>query len=321
MSSYWKNKKILITGGQGFIGKALTKKLLALGTNIYVLNNKKATDPPFANINLILGDVSETDFIFRIFNKYRFNFCFHLAAQSNVDMGSQDPISTFDTNIKGTWNILEASRINKLEGIVIASTSHVYGKNKLPFLEEYFPRPSRPYETSKACADMIAQTYASFYNLPVAIARFVNTYGPGDTNARIIPRTIKLLLENKSPEIFIDKTTRDYLYVDDAVNAYVVLAEKIRILKKKYNNLIFNFGTSKHYSNATVIKQIVKLWNNSPQIKPILCTKKRQHEISRQFVAVKKAQKLLGWKPKYSLNTGLKETINWYKSTHYPLSE
>ncbi len=312
MSSFWKSKRILVTGATGFIGKALVRKLLELDGTVYALSNHHAFKKEHPNLKVLIDDISNKEAIFALFNKNNFDFCFHLAAQPIVDVGGSDPTTTFEVNIQGTWNILEAARHNKLRGVIVASTSHVYGKNTLPLLEEYFPRPSRPYETSKACADMIAQTYASYFELPIAIARFVNTYGFGDNNVRIVPHTIQLLMQNKRPEIFHDRTTRDYLYLDDAIGAYINLAEKLKDLKKKSDNIIFNFGTGKYYSNAMVIKKITRLYYGSP-VTPIVTKVARKQEIDRQYVSIDKAIKLLGWKPCFTLEQGLLKTIERYK--------
>ncbi len=301
---YWKNKSILITGASGFVGSHLTKRLTREGAKIIILNRVKE----------VLHNIADTDFVNGLFKKNHFNFCFHLAGQPLVDVASADPTPTFEVNIKGTWNVLEAARNNYLEAVVIASTSHVYGNSKLPFVEEYFPKPSRPYETSKACADLIAQTYASYYSMPIAIARFVNIYGPGDKNARLIPRTIQLLLQNKDPEIFQSQTTRDYMYIDDAVDAYLLLAQKMSSNKKVDSNVIFNFGTGKHYTNTEVVKKILQLFGrkyNSHFIVDI----NRPQEISKQYVSIEKAKNILNWQPNFSLNDGLKKTIDWYSNT------
>ncbi len=297
MHNFWKNKNILITGASGFVGSHLKKRLLNYGSKV----------------NEIVGNIADKELVNRTFKSKKFNFCFHLAAQTLLDKAGIDPASTFEINIKGTWNILEATRQNRLDGIIIASTTHVYGKNKLPFLEEYYPRPAGPYETSKACADMIAQTYANYYSLPVAIARFVNIFGPGDQNDRIVPKTIKLLMQNKAPEIYSDETTRDYMYVEDAVSAYLTLAEKLRDLKIKDSNIIFNFGTGKHYSNLKIIEQIIKLYSSVKHI-PVIIKKERKLEVVNQYVSIEKAKKYLKWKPEFDLNQGLRKTIDWYKS-------
>ncbi len=295
MNTFWADKKIFITGGTGFIGTHLTSQLKEYGSEV----------------TLLQGSITDEAYIQDVFEKGKFDVCFHLAAQPLVDIASNDPTPTFDVNIKGTWTILEAARKTNIKGIVIASSSHVYGDNNLPFLEEYFPRPSRPYETSKACADMIAQTYSTYYSLPVAIARCVNIYGPGDQNMRIVPRTIRLLLQGEQPEILSDETTRDYMFIKDAVDGYLTLAEKINELKKDNSNIVFNFGTGKHYSNVEVIEKIIQLMDLK-DLKPRIIQSSRKDEIMKQYVSVEKAKKYLHWEPQYSLEEGLKQTIKWY---------
>lgn len=211
-------------------------------------------------------------------------------------------------------NILESARNNNLEKVIIASTSHVYGKNKVPYVESYMPRPTRPYETSKACTDLIAQSYATSFNLPVLIPRFVNIYGPGDLNfQRLIPKTIKNVLENCSPTMWGGGTMRDYLFIDDAIEAYLLLA-KITI-NKVGENRVFNFGSFNIISVEDLIKKIIKIAQKNVTVKKII--EKRDGEISSQYVSFKKAMKLLNWKPKTSLDEGLKKTIAWYAKYIY----
>lgn len=314
---FWKNKRVLVTGGNGFIGSHLVGKLVKNGAIVFVLENLKKPKSlkkkklVYHPVRSLVGDISDEKFIDNIFKKNNFDLCFHLAAQPLVAMGSQSPLSTFRVNIMGTVNILESSRRYRLKGVVLASTTHVYGENKTPFLEEYFPRPSQTYETSKVCADIIAQTYAKHYKLPIAIGRFVNIYGPGDLNERIVPRTIKLILNNQAPEIFNDKVTRDYLYIDDAINGYLILGEKMKELIGKNSNIIYNFGTGKHYTTKELVNIIISLMRS--KINPIIKKGVREHEIVGQYVSIKKAKNNLNWSPKYSLEKGLQETISWYE--------
>ena len=320
MDRFWKTKNVLVTGASGFVGGHLTIRLLRCGASVTVLNHHRISppsllaDPPVRSkiTEAITGDISNSRFIHRLFKTRRFDFCFHLAAQPLVDVANSDPTPSFDVNIKGTWNILEATRQNPLDGLLLLSTSHVYGDNQTPFLEEYFPRPSRPYETSKACADMLAQTYANYYSLPIAIARCVNLYGPGDQNARLIPKTIRLLLQNKRPEVYRDDAVRDYMYIDDAVSAFMILTQKVKALRNKNRNIIYNFGTGKHYSVSHIVQKIIAIFDQ-PAIKPIMGGKRRQ-EIGEQYVSISKAMRRLGWHPQYSLREGLLATIHWYQS-------
>lgn len=320
METFWKNKKVLVTGGKGFVGSHLVKRLINLGAKVFILEKTNYGLTPILSKELlskvkkvITGDIRDKQFIDSLFKEQGFEICFHLAAQSSVDRGYRDPLLTFEVNIMGTANILEAAKKYKLGGLVLASTTHVYGENKLPFLEEYFPRPSGPYETSKACADILAQTYAKYYKLPLGIARFVNIYGPGDQNERVIPRTIQLILNNQNPEIFNPKVTRDYLYIDDAINAYLILGEKMRELSEQKLDLIFNFGTGRYYSTKELVEKIISLIGKS-DIEPIVVEGFREQEIINQYVSIEKAKTILGWRPQHPLEQGLKKTIEWYKS-------
>jgi CDP-glucose 4,6-dehydratase len=242
--------------------------------------------------------------------KNKIDICIHLAGESIVEKGQSDPYSTFRINIDGTLNVLEAARNNKLDRIIIASSSHVYGKNRVPYYEGYTPRPSRPYETSKACVDLIAQSYADTYNLPVLIPRFVNIYGPQDINyTRLIPKTIKSILTNESPEMWGGNAVRDYLYIDDAVNAFIALM-KVDI-RKVGKNRVFNFGTGNLTSVRDLMEKILKISSSNLPIKKIGV--QREDEIKNQYVAVSKAKKLLAWTPKVDIDKGLSLTIAWYK--------
>ncbi|PIT89259.1 MAG: sugar dehydratase, partial [Candidatus Levybacteria bacterium CG10_big_fil_rev_8_21_14_0_10_36_7] len=274
--------KILITGATGFIGGALANELGEKDAHIFATYNKKL--PPKNNYTYIKGDVSSVEFVFALFQKHSFDYCFHLAAQPLVDIAEKNPLPTFKSNIEGTWNVLEASRKSKIKGIIVASTSHVYGENDLPFIEDFFPKPTRPYETSKACADMIAQTYANYYRLPVAIARCSNIYGPGDTNKRLIPRTVLRILNGKNPEIYQSQTTRDYMYIADAVSAYITLAEKINLIDPA-RNVVFNFGTGNHYTNAAVVKKILDQMGK-PYKNSYIVNTGRNQEINKQYVSI-----------------------------------
>ena len=321
MKKFWKNKKVLVTGGEGFIGCNLSDYLIELGAKVFILkqNNDKGKILVKKKIiskskKIFVGDICNKNFIEKLFKRENFEICFHLAARPLVLEGSvnESPLPTFEVNIMGTLNILEAVRRYKTKGLVIASTSHVYGEAKLPFLEEYLPQTSSPYETSKACADILAQTYNKYYKLPVAIARFVNIYGPGDYNKRIIPNTVKLILKNENPELYDNETKRSYLFIDDAVRGYVALAEKINELAKKNSNIIYNFGTEEIYSTRQIIEKILTLMKKN-DIKPVIIKGLRKREIVAQYVSIEKAKEALNWCPKSSIEEGLRKTIAWHK--------
>jgi CDP-glucose 4,6-dehydratase len=214
-----KGTNILVTGARGFVGQNLVKRLEELGAHVFGISHTSGSK------NIIKASVLEYDKIHRLIKNKKISLCFHLAGEALVEAGQQHPYDTFKTNIEGTLNILEIARVEKMDRVIVASSSHVYGKNKVPYFEGYTPRPSRPYETSKACTDLIAKSYADTFNLPVLIPRFVNIYGPGDRNFnRLIPRTIQTILTNVSPTMWGGDAMRDYLYIDDAINAYIALA-------------------------------------------------------------------------------------------------
>lgn len=302
---YLKNKKILISGITGFVGVHLASKLTELGADVYGLSRKRNETKNIHTVGIL--DYSKLK---SIFTSLDIDICFHLAGESLVEMGQTHPYETFKINIEGTLNILEICRIQKIEKIIIASTAHVYGRNRLPYYEGYVPQPSRPYETSKTCTDLIAQSYAKTFNLPVLIPRFVNIYGPKDMNfSRLIPKTIKAVLLNNPPTMWGNgEIFREYLYIDDAVNAYVKLATVN--FEKLGNNRIFNFGSDNRVSVRKLIEKIIFL--SQKKLNIIKISEKRTEEIVSQYVSSKKAQKILGWKPKVDLDSGLKKTIAWY---------
>lgn len=304
-----KNKRILITGITGFVGKALSSRLKSLGAIVYGISRSINNDD--RNLN---ADILDYPKINKFIKNSGIEICFHLASVSLVEEGKLYPYQTFKINMEGTLNILESARTNKLEKVIIASTSHVYGKNKVPYLESYTPKPTRPYETSKACMDIIAQSYATSFSLPVLIPRFVNIYGPGDLNfQRLIPKTIKSVLANSRPEMWGGGALRDYLFIDDAVNAYVSLA-KVSI-DKVGSNRVLNFGSSSVISVEDLIKKIISIANKNLSIKETV--EKREGEIASQYVSIVKAKKELGWRPKVTLDKGLSETIVWYQENSH----
>ncbi|RJQ48314.1 MAG: SDR family oxidoreductase [Gammaproteobacteria bacterium] len=231
----FKSKRVLITGINGFVGSNLAKKLKTLGSDVYGISKSVKNKD-----KVLKADILDFRKVDEFIKKSKIEICFHLAGESLVETGQSNPYKTYKVNIEGALNILESARKNNLERVIISSTSHVYGKNKVPYFEGYTPRPSRPYETSKSCADLIAQSYVTTFNLPVLIPRFVNIYGPGDLNFnRLIPKTIQSVLSGKRPTMWGGNVIRDYLFVDDAINAYLLLGS-IR-LEKIGENKIFNF--------------------------------------------------------------------------------
>lgn len=301
---YLKRRRVLITGITGFVGSHLAKRLTDVGAVVYGMSRTTERE------RVMKGDVLDFPSVDRIMKDRHIGICIHLAGESLVESGQKDPYHTYRVNIQGTLNVLESARKNKIEKVIIASTSHVYGENKPPFREEHLPKPSRPYETSKACVDLIAQSYADTFGLPIAIPRFVNIYGPGDLNFdRLIPRIIKSLLCHTPLKLWGGSAVRDYLYIDDAVSAYVCLAAID--VSQVGKNRIFNFGGGNVISVKKLVDTIACLSGEKLRIEKIESVRKL--EISHQYVTWMKAKKVLGWKPAFSLEEGLKSALDWYR--------
>ncbi|HIH41324.1 TPA: SDR family NAD(P)-dependent oxidoreductase [Candidatus Woesearchaeota archaeon] len=314
----WKNSKVLVTGADGFIGSHVAKALAEKGSEVVTIvrDIKKQSNIDVLglknSITIVPGDLVDYADCERAINEYDIDFCFHIAAQAIVGPANRSPLSTFESNIKGTWNILEAARLSKtIKGMIIASSDKAYGQQKkLPYTEDSPLNGYFPYDASKACAEMIARSYFMTYNLPLAITRNANTYGPADMNlSRIIPDVITRLLKNKEPVIRSDGTPeRDYMYIKDAVAAYLVLAENLH--KKEVVGQAFNFGTGKPISVLQLYKKIISLMGKNVEPKILGQAK---NEIDGQYLDSSKAKRILGWEAKYDIDKGLKETIEWYK--------
>jgi CDP-glucose 4,6-dehydratase len=276
------------------------------------LNNRK-----YRNLELIKGDIVDFALIKKIFRKYRPIVCFHVAAQAIVSEANKSPIPTLKTNIMGTWNILESIRLlSPNTKVVVASSDKAYGDHKkLPYTEEAGLNALHPYDASKACTDILARTYAKTYNLGVSVTRCGNIYGPGDLNfSRIIPDTIKSIILDKGPVIRSDGTPlRDYIYIEDAVNAYLCLGKALFLNRKQARGEAFNFGTGKPISVLKLVNLLLRL-SGKKNLKPeILSKSKIQGEIDKQYLSSNKANTILKWKCRYSLLQGLNKTFKWYK--------
>ena len=257
------------------------------------------------------GDVCDLPFLESIFKKNNIDIVFHLAAQAIVDQALDDPLETFEANIRGTWNIFEAHKRNaSIAKIIIASSDKAYGPHdKLPYVEEVHPlQGGYPYEVSKSCADLISQSFHKAFGTPVCITRCANLYGSGDLKLnRLVPNTIAHLYANKPPLIRDTGTSsRDYLYIHDAVEAYLVLAEK---MNEKLYGEAFNFSTNTPLSVVDVISAISREMGKN--IEPTVIHTHGM-EIRHQHASFEKAHTLLGWEPRHTLTEGLKKTIPWY---------
>lgn len=316
MTDFWEGKNVLVTGGTGFVGSWITKGLFEKNANVIVLI-RDLTQPQIKflpNVRAVVkGDLLDYELLLRTINEYDVDTCFHLAAQAIVSAANRNPISTFDTNIRGTWNLLEALRNSKtIKRVVVASSDKAYGKHeKLPYSEDFNLNGLYPYDASKACEDIIARAYFNTYGLPVTVTRFANIYGGGDFNlSRIIPDTVRSLILNKSPVIRSDGTpVRDYIYISDVVDGYLTLAEKI---EKALGNA-FNFGTNKPVSVLELVNLIIKI--SEKDLTPLIEGKGTPSgEIDRQFLDSSKAKRVLGWEAKVPLEEGLRKTYKWYES-------
>ena len=304
-SNTLKGKNILITGVNGFVGSHLFDRLSKMGANVFGLSLKGFGKAIFKVNVLNYSDLG------KIIKEKNIQICYHLAGESLVESGQSNPLKTFRVNIDGTLNILENARKNNLERVVIASTSHVYGKNEVPYYESYPSKPTRPYETSKACTDLIAQSYADSYTLPVLIPRFVNIYGPGDLNfTRLIPKTMKQIITENKVSLWGGGAVRDFLYIDDAIDAYVDLA--LLDISKIEDNRIINFGGGNTISVKEIVDDIVNI--SKKEVKIVKETQLREDEIKEQYVSFKKAKRLLAWEPRIPLAEGLLKTYKWYSS-------
>ena len=315
-----KEKKVFITGASGIIGYWLTSYLHEIGaeTTVYlrdfVPNSELIKSNIFAKVNVVSGQLEDYLNIKRALNEYEIDTVFHLGAQTIVETADRSPLDTFNANIRGTWNVLEACRNSKLVGnVVVASSDKAYGSSdKLPYTEDMPLQGMHPYDVSKSCSDLIAQSYAYNYRMQIGIARCANVYGGNDLNFnRIVPGTIKSLLYNQQPILRSDGTfKRDYIYVKDVVNSYIVLAEALD--RKEIAGQSFNFGNDKPIKVLEIVRLIQTLMNKE-KIKPkILNTAKG--EIKDQFLDSSKSRRILKWKPRYTLEQGLRETIEWYKN-------
>lgn len=326
MTVKWKDKNVFITGCTGFLGSWLTKDLVDKGANVvglirdWVPASNLVLQETINKIITVRGDVRDFSAIRRCLNEYDIDTVLHLAAQPIVSIANKDPISTFEININGTWNILEACRASmpNVKNIVIASSDKAYGEHReLPYDENTPIIASYPYDVSKSCADLIAQTYYKTYGLGVCITRCANFYGGGDLNFnRIVPGTIRSVLRNEHPIIRSDGLyIRDYIYIKDAVNAYRILVEKMESEDRKENNIYgeaFNFSNDMQLTVLDLTNKILQIMQREDLVPVVL--NEAKGEITCQYLSSAKARDILGWSVKYTLDDGLTETIDWYRN-------
>ena len=319
LSPFWKERRVFVTGCTGILGSWLTLALLDAGADVVGLIRDRV---PLSNLRLsgaeqriiaVDGNISDGELLERVLNEYEIEVVFHLAAQPLVRLANRAPIGTFDTNIRGTWLLLEACRRSPtVKRIVVASSDKAYGdQEKLPYSEDAPLQGRHPYDVSKSCADLIAQAYYATYRLPVGITRCGNIYGGGDLNwDRIVPGAVRSVLRGEAPVIRSDGTLlRDYLYVTDIVEGYLCLAECLE--DPALHGQAFNFGMDDPKTVLEIAQAIIAI-SDYPNLKPIVLNQ-ASHEIARQYLANEKAHRLLGWRAQNSLEEGLRKTLAWYR--------
>jgi CDP-glucose 4,6-dehydratase len=307
------------------VGDHSTDTLIARGATVVCLMRDWVPASRFVGegtINkavVVQGELENYALLERTLNEYEIDSVFHLGAQTIVGVAGHSPLSTFDANIRGTWNLLEACRScsKRIERIVVASSDKAYGVHeKLPYTEETPLQGRFPYDVSKSCADLISLSYFHTYRLPVAITRCGNLYGGGDLNFnRLVPGTIRWTLWGQPTIIRSNgKLIREYFYVRDAVDAYLALAE--RLPDSSCVGQAFNFGTEEPIAVIDLVHRILSLMKRTDLVPEVLDQAKA--EIPDQFLDCAKAHGLLGWTPRYTLDQGLRETIDWYTPRHGP---
>lgn len=318
--AFWKNKRVFVTGGTGFVGANLVKALVESGCEVICLRRDHMSPTSLDalgvadEVSFVNGGVEDHDLIERVLNENDIDTVFHLAAQAIVGSANRSPLSTFETNIRGTYMLLEACRRSPLvERIVVASSDKAYGEQAvLPYTEDASLNAVFPYDVSKACTDMISASFAKTYNLPVAVSRSANIYGPGDMNlSRIIPGTIISVLKGEDPIVRSDGTpVREFIYVDDVVNGYLALAENIDETKGS----AYNFGTNAPVTIIDLVSEVISACGATDVVKPnILLKDKIANEIDAQYLSGAKMKAATGWIANVSLPEGLQKTVKWYK--------
>lgn len=319
-TNFWQGRQVFITGGTGFLGSWLTAALLHRGAIVTGLIRVLEPESELVRtglinqINQVSGELLNYDALRHTLVNRQIDTVFHLAGQTIVGIANQDPVNTFETNVRGTWLLLEAVRQTpSVRGVIVASSEKAYGEQaQLPYLENSPLLGRHPYEVSKACADIIARSYAHTFGLAVGVTRCSNLYGGGDLSwNRLIPGTIRSVLSGQQPVIRSDGTfRRDYLYVADAVQGYLMLAEELT--RPDVRGQAFNFGSGNPASALEVVQTVVSI-SNRHDLEPIILNEVK-NEIQDEYLCPDKAMHLIGWRPEHTLKKGIQEAMAWYEA-------
>jgi len=316
---FWPDRPVLVTGATGLVGSWLTRRLEEAGAGVvclirdWVPKSELVRSGAIERVNVVRGDIRDRDLIERTLGEYEIDTVIHLAAQTIVGIANRNPVSTFESNIQGTWNVLEACRRSPaVKSIVVASSDKAYGDQETLPYDERTPLEGRhPYDVSKSCADLIAQTYAKTYGLPVAVTRCGNFYGGGDLNwNRIVPGTIRSILRGERPIIRSDgQFVRDYFYVEDGAAAYMLLAEQLGACPE-LRGQAFNFSNEIQVTVLDLVQRILKLMGSAlePDVR-----NEASNEIRHQYLDASRARDMLKWAPLFTLDQGLQHTVSWYR--------
>lgn len=317
--TFWRDRQVFVTGCTGLLGSWLTAELVSRGASVVGLirdvvpHSQLVRSGTIDEINVVRGDLCDYALMERTLAEYEIDTVFHLAAQTIVTIANRVPLSTFETNIKGTWVLLEAARRNPtVKGVVLASSDKAYGTHAtLPYREDAALQGQHPYDVSKSCADLIARTYARSYGMPATVTRCANLYGGGDLNwNRIVPGTMRSVLRGERPVVRSDGTLkRDYIFVKDVVHGYLTVAENMG--EPLVRGEAFNFGVDRPITVLEMVSAIIRL-SDHPHLEPVILNEAR-NEIQEQYLSSEKAGRVLGWEAKYSLEDSLRETMEWYR--------
>lgn len=321
MSAFWTDRPVLITGATGLLGAAMVKLLVDAGAAIvclvrdWVPQSELVRSSLIEKVRVVRGDILDQPLLERIMGEYEIDSVFHLAAQTIVTIANRNPVGTLESNVRGTWALLEAARRSpQVRQVAVASSDKAYGhQERLPYAEETPLEGRHPYDVSKSCADLIAQMYARSFGVPVLITRCGNFYGPGDLNwNRIVPGTLRSAIRGERPIIRSDgQHVRDYIYVDDGALAYMTAVEALAV-DRSLAGEAFNFSNEEPQTVNQIVTRILAVAGR-PDLEPIV-QNQASNEIREQYLSARKARERLGWRPHFTLDDGLRRTLEWYRA-------